>query len=91
MSCAGDGQVRLAELSATGACKATRKLALHRGPSHKITIHNSCPHSFLSCGEDAVVFHVDIRESKANRYRYKILQCYFSYKVDIQFGILGQF
>lgn len=36
ISCARDGQVRLAELSLTGVCKATRKLAQHRGAAHKV-------------------------------------------------------
>ena len=36
VSCARDGQVRLAELSTTGICKDTKKLAQHRGAAHKV-------------------------------------------------------
>ena len=39
ISCARDGVVRLAELSSTGICKGTRKLASHRGPAHKVGIY----------------------------------------------------
>lgn len=40
VSCARDGQVRLAELSSTGACKETKKLAAHRGAAHKVCQRN---------------------------------------------------
>ena len=36
VSCARDGQVRLAELSLTGVCKGTKKLAQHKGAAHKV-------------------------------------------------------
>jgi len=36
VSCARDGQVRLAELSSTGTCKGTKKLAQHKGAAHKV-------------------------------------------------------
>ncbi|KAH8024493.1 hypothetical protein HPB51_025120 [Rhipicephalus microplus] len=38
VSCARDGLVRLAELSSTGVCKTTRRLAQHRATAHKKTI-----------------------------------------------------
>lgn len=62
-----DGQVRLAELSATGTCNQTRKLAQHRGPSHKLTLLPSQPHTLLSGGEDGAVIHIDVREPKPGR------------------------
>ncbi|GAB6027403.1 DDB1- and CUL4-associated factor 8 [Chamberlinius hualienensis] len=71
VSCARDGQVRLAELSTTGVCKETRRLAAHRGPAHKISLEPFSPHTFLSCGEDAVVFKIDLRENKP----IKMLNC----------------
>ena len=37
ISCARDGHVRLAEMSSTGVCKNTRKLAQHRGSVHKVS------------------------------------------------------
>lgn len=37
VSCARDGQVRLADLSSTGICKATKKIAQHKGAAHKVS------------------------------------------------------
>ena len=37
VSCARDGQIRLAELSLTGVCKGTKKLAQHKGAAHKVS------------------------------------------------------
>lgn len=71
VSSARDGQIRLAELSSTGVCKNTKKLAQHHGAAHKLALEVDCPHAFLSCAEDAVVFEVDLRESKPE----KILTC----------------
>lgn len=34
--CARDGQVRVAELSATQCCKNTKRVAQHKGASHKV-------------------------------------------------------
>ena len=47
VSCARDGQVRLAELSSIGICKNTKKLAQHRGAAHKVSIltgNTQAPH-----------------------------------------------
>lgn len=44
ISCARDGHVRLAELSSTGICKNTKKLAQHHGSAHKVRALES-PHS----------------------------------------------
>ena len=38
VSCARDGMVRLAELSSTGICKGTKKLAQHKGAAHKVIL-----------------------------------------------------
>ncbi|XP_042858395.1 DDB1- and CUL4-associated factor 8-like [Penaeus japonicus] len=67
VSCARDGQVRLAELSSTGVCKATRKLAKHHGPAHKLATLPTSPHVVLSAGEDAVVLNIDIRQEQPSR------------------------
>lgn len=64
VSCARDGQVRLAELSLTGVCKGTKKLAQHKGAAHKLALELDSPHVFLSCGEDAMVFSIDLRDDK---------------------------
>ncbi|KAG8226839.1 hypothetical protein J437_LFUL007080 [Ladona fulva] len=67
VSCARDGQVRLAELSSTGLCRATRRLAQHRGPAHKLALQPDAPHVFLSAGEDAIVYSLDVREPKPEK------------------------
>ncbi|OWF53833.1 DDB1- and CUL4-associated factor 8-like [Mizuhopecten yessoensis] len=67
VSCARDGQVRLAELSLTGVCKQTKKLAQHKGGAHKLALELDSPHVFLSCGEDAIVYQIDLREDKSNK------------------------
>lgn len=67
VSCARDGQVRLAELSSTGVCKGTRKLAQHRGAVHKLALIFDTPHTFLTCGEDALVYEVDLRKNKPEK------------------------
>lgn len=67
VSCARDGQVRLAELSSTGVCKSTRKLAKHHGPAHKLATLPTSPHVVLSAGEDAVVLNIDIRQEQHTR------------------------
>lgn len=45
VSCARDGQVRLAELSLTGRCKNTKRLAQHRGAAHKVLSNSACLYS----------------------------------------------
>ncbi|CAI9723048.1 DDB1CUL4-associated and CUL4-associated factor 8-like isoform X1 [Octopus vulgaris] len=67
VSCARDGQVRLAELSLTGVCKGTKKLAVHRGAAHKLALELDSPHVFLSCGEDALTYEIDLRQEKPNK------------------------
>jgi len=41
VSCAREGHVRLAELSSTGTCKTTRKLAQHHGAAHKVEVFHT--------------------------------------------------
>lgn len=67
VSTSRDGQVRLAELSATGVCRSTKKLAQHRGPVNKAALIGDSPHCFLTGGEDGVVFHIDVREPRPNK------------------------
>lgn len=59
--CARDGQIRVAELSATQRCKNTKRVAQHKGAAHKLALDPDSPCSFLSAGEDAVVFGIDLR------------------------------
>ncbi|CAD5121493.1 DgyrCDS9998 [Dimorphilus gyrociliatus] len=64
ISAARDGQIRIADISSSGTCKGTRRLARHEGPAHRITLfHDSC-HEFLTCGEDGLVYQIDCREPK---------------------------
>ncbi|XP_062849795.1 DDB1- and CUL4-associated factor 8 [Trichomycterus rosablanca] len=66
--CARDGQVRIAELSATQRCKSTKRVAQHKGAAHKLALEPDSPSCFLSTGEDAVVFGIDLRtERPANK------------------------
>ncbi|XP_023216103.1 DDB1- and CUL4-associated factor 8-like [Centruroides sculpturatus] len=71
VSCGRDGQIRLGELSTTGLYENTKHLAQHRGGVHKLALELDSPHTFLSCGEDAVVFEIDLREEKPE----KLIQC----------------
>nr|XP_023695264.1 DDB1- and CUL4-associated factor 8-like isoform X1 [Paramormyrops kingsleyae] len=59
--CARDGQIRVAELSATQRCKGTKRVAQHKGAAHKLALEPNSPCTFLSAGEDAVVFGIDLR------------------------------
>lgn len=67
VSCARDNQVRLNQLDSTGEVASSRKLAQHKGPAHKLSVHPECPHVILSCGDDSVVYSIDIREEKPQR------------------------
>ncbi|GFR88323.1 DDB1- and CUL4-associated factor 8-like, partial [Elysia marginata] len=67
ITCARDGQVRLAELNSQGVCRATRKLAQHRGAAHKLALELDSPHVFMSCGEDALTYLFDLRQEKPHR------------------------
>ncbi|XP_028911049.1 DDB1- and CUL4-associated factor 8 [Ornithorhynchus anatinus] len=62
--CARDGQVRVAELSATQCCRNTKRVAQHKGASHKLALEPDSPCTFLSAGEDAVVFTIDLRQDR---------------------------
>eukprot|EP00794_Sanderia_malayensis_P010923 gene10923-12084_t len=67
ISCARDGQIRVGFLSLSNHDQQTKKIAQHRGPSHKLSIEPGSPHVLLSCGEDAVVFSLDLRDPKPNK------------------------
>ncbi|XP_070551794.1 DDB1- and CUL4-associated factor 8-like [Ptychodera flava] len=67
VSCARDGQVRVGHLSSTGVCKGTKKIAQHRGAAHKLALEPDSGVNFLSCGEDSLVFSLDLREDKPTK------------------------
>ncbi|KAK6640365.1 hypothetical protein RUM44_012058 [Polyplax serrata] len=64
VTCARDGQIRLVELDGSGELRSKKKLGQHIGPAHKLAIQNETPHVFLSCGEDALVMSLDVRQPK---------------------------
>lgn len=63
VTCARDGQIRLYDIPHN----TSKKIAMHRGPTHKLAVHIETPHVILSAGEDAKVLSTDIRESKPKR------------------------
>ena len=67
ISCARDGQVRIAQLSSSGECRSTRRLGRHGGSAHKLALDPANPHSFYSCGEDAKVYLFDVREENPTK------------------------
>lgn len=62
--CGLDGQIRIAELSALPHCELTKRVAQHRGASHKLGLDPDSPFKFLTSGEDAVVFAIDLRQGR---------------------------
>lgn len=67
-TCARDGQVRIAQLPAISLSRVSRRVAQHRGACHKVALEPDSPVKFLTAGEDAVVFAVDLRQdSPASR------------------------
>lgn len=44
--------------------KNTRLIIKHAKTVHKIALQRQMPNTFLSAGEDGVVYSIDIRESK---------------------------
>jgi len=67
VSCARDGQIRVAFLSLANQVQQTKRIAQHRGSAHKLSIEPGSPHIFLTCGEDAVVYSIDLREAKPQK------------------------
>lgn len=45
--CARDGQIRVAELSATQRCKNTKRVAQHKGAAHKVDTAVISPREIL--------------------------------------------
>lgn len=66
ITCAADGQVRHAQILENGQVE-TKRLAKHRGRTHKLAIEPGSPHVFYSCGEDGIVQHFDLRNHTATK------------------------
>ena len=62
-----DGQVRLCQLSETGSCQRTKKVAQHKRASHKLALLRDRPHEFISGGEDGIIFEIDVRVDKPTK------------------------
>lgn len=62
--CGCDGQICIAELSALPHREKTKCVAQHRGASHKLGLHPDSPFKFLTSGEDAIVFAIDLRQGQ---------------------------
>ncbi|XP_035144503.3 DDB1- and CUL4-associated factor 8-like protein 2 [Callithrix jacchus] len=60
--CAHDGQVRVAELMNASCFESTKCVAQHKGAAHKLALQPDSPYEFLTSGEDAVVFTIDLRQ-----------------------------
>uniref|UniRef100_A0A8C5KSX1 Uncharacterized protein n=1 Tax=Jaculus jaculus TaxID=51337 RepID=A0A8C5KSX1_JACJA len=58
-----DGRVRVAYLSAMPSTEITKCLVRHTGAAHKLALEPDSPSKFLTCGEDGVVFKIDLRQS----------------------------
>ena len=44
--------------------RSTKKVAQHSRAAHKLALLDSCPHTFISAGEDGLIILVDLREPK---------------------------
>ncbi|KAJ0011280.1 hypothetical protein Pint_34218 [Pistacia integerrima] len=60
VTCAADGQIRLAQILEGGGVETTL-LAKHQRRAHKLAIEPGSPHVLYTCGEDGLVQHIDLR------------------------------
>ncbi|XP_002762791.3 DDB1- and CUL4-associated factor 8-like protein 1 [Callithrix jacchus] len=61
-TCGHDGQVRVAELINASYCKNTKHVVQHKGAAYELALEPDSPYKFLTSGEDAVVFTIDLRQ-----------------------------
>ncbi|KAG2703097.1 hypothetical protein I3843_06G113600 [Carya illinoinensis] len=66
VTCAADGQVRLAQILEHGGV-GTTLLAKHHGRAHNLAIEPGSPHIFYTCGEDGFLQHFDLRTLAATK------------------------
>ncbi|ELK18121.1 WD repeat-containing protein 42A [Pteropus alecto] len=64
VTCARDGQIRITELDALPHLNLSKCVAQHKGACHKMALEPDSPFKFLTSGEDAVVFGIDLRRSQ---------------------------
>ncbi|KAE8712075.1 Transducin/WD40 repeat-like superfamily protein isoform 2 [Hibiscus syriacus] len=63
ITCASDGQVRHAQISECSV--ETRLVAKHQGKAYNLAVEPGNPHLVYTCGEDALVQHIDLRTAEA--------------------------
>ncbi|PUZ40311.1 hypothetical protein GQ55_9G412800 [Panicum hallii var. hallii] len=66
VTCAADGEVRLAKIQ-DGGDVSTTLLGEHGGRAHNLAVEPSSPYIFYSCGEDGLVQHFDLRTNTATK------------------------
>ncbi|KAK3153206.1 hypothetical protein QOZ80_2BG0169250 [Eleusine coracana subsp. coracana] len=66
VTCAADGEVRLAKIQ-DGGDVTTTLLGDHAGRAHNLAIEPGSPYIFYSCGEDGLVQHFDLRTNTATK------------------------
>lgn len=66
VTCAADGEVRLAKIQ-DGGDVPTTLLGEHGGRAHNLAIEPGSPYIFYSCGEDGLVQHFDLRTNTATK------------------------
>ncbi|XP_012304333.1 DDB1- and CUL4-associated factor 8-like protein 2 [Aotus nancymaae] len=64
VTCARDGQVRVAELINASYFESTKRVAQHARAAYKLSLEPDSPWKFLTSGEDAVVFTIDLRQGR---------------------------
>uniref|UniRef100_A0A2K5DHA7 DDB1 and CUL4 associated factor 8 like 1 n=1 Tax=Aotus nancymaae TaxID=37293 RepID=A0A2K5DHA7_AOTNA len=63
-TCGHDGQVRVAELINASYCENTKRVVQHKRAAHELALEPDSPYKFLTSGEDAVVFTIDLRQGR---------------------------
>ncbi|XP_017357101.1 DDB1- and CUL4-associated factor 8-like protein 2 [Cebus imitator] len=63
-TCGHDGQVRVAELINASYFENTKHVVQHRRAAHELALEPDSPFKFLTSGEDAVVFTIDLRQGR---------------------------
>ncbi|KAJ1296402.1 hypothetical protein BS78_01G297500 [Paspalum vaginatum] len=66
VTCAADGEVRLAKIQGSGDVSTTL-LGEHGRRAHNLAIEPGSPYIFYSCGEDGLVQHFDLRTNTATK------------------------
>ncbi|KAL6905280.1 hypothetical protein ACP4OV_002881 [Aristida adscensionis] len=66
VTCAADGEVRLAKIH-DGGDVPTTWLGEHGGRAHNLAVEPGSPYIFYSCGEDALIQHFDLRTNTATQ------------------------